>query len=133
MQSHRVIVILAGHVIERTHFDYAGVVDQDINPVEAIDDFPNRGMNLIAIEQIAFNGKHLPAAGSEIGLGAREFFWVTREESNLAALIADVTRQHEPESTRPATDQSNFVANRVLRRATEKSGDPTANYKSPDS
>jgi hypothetical protein len=126
MQFHRAVIIIAGHMIERTDFDHAGVVDQDVNPVEMIDDFPDRSLNLIAIEQIAFDGENLSAARSDIGFGAREFFWITREESNLSALVANVSRQHETKSTRSATDQSNFIAQRVLRRAKDASGYPTA-------
>jgi hypothetical protein len=113
-------------VIERTDFDDAGVVDQDVNSVEIIDDFPNSGLNLIAIEQIAFDGENFSATSSEIGLCAREFFWITREEGNVSALVANVSRQHEPKSTRSATDQGNFITQRVLRRANDASGYPTA-------
>jgi hypothetical protein len=91
-------------VIKRTDFDDAGVVDQNINPVEMIDDFPDSGLNLIAIEQIAFDGENVSAARSEIRFRAREFFWITREESNLSALVPNVSRQHETKSTRSATD-----------------------------
>src|SRR5438874_7783558 len=100
MQSHRAVVILAGHVIERTDFDDAGVIDQDVNPVEMIDDFSDSGLNLVAIEQIAFDGENFSAAGSEIDFCAREFFWITRDESNVSALVANVSCQHETESTR---------------------------------
>jgi hypothetical protein len=113
-------------VIERTDFDHAGVVDQDVNPVEMIDDCPDSRLNLIAIEQIAFDGENFSAAPSEIGLGASEFFWIAREQSNLSALVANVSRQHEPESTRSATDQGNFIAQAVLRRANDASSYPTA-------
>jgi len=130
MQSHRAVVILAGHVIERTDFDDAGVVDQDVNPVEMIDDFPDSGLNLIAIEQIAFDRENFSAASSEIGVCARKFFWITREQSNVSALVANVSRQHEPKSTRSATDQGNFIAQRVLRRSDDASGYPTADKES---
>jgi hypothetical protein len=113
-------------MIERTDFDHAGVVDQDVNPVEMIDDFTDSNLNLIAIEQIAFDGENLSAARSKISFRAREFFWITREESNLSALVTNVSRQHETKSTRPATDQGNFVAQRVLRRAKNARGYPTA-------
>jgi hypothetical protein len=126
MQFHSAVVIFAGHVIERTDFDDAGVVDQDVNPVEMIDDFPDSGLNLITIEQIAFDRENFSAASSDIRFCAREFFWITREESNLSALVANVSCQDEPESTRSATDQGNFIAQRVLRRANDASGYPTA-------
>jgi len=113
-------------VIERTDFDDAGVVDQNVNPVEMIDDSPDSSLNLIAIEQIAFDGENFSAARSEIGFRARKFFWITREETNLSALVANVSRQHETKSTRSATDQGNFIAQRVFRRADEASGYPTA-------
>jgi len=85
-------------MIERTDFDYAGVVDQDVNPAEMIDDSPDSSLNLIAIEQIAFYGENFSIARDEIGLRACEFLWITRKQSNVPALIANVSRQHEPES-----------------------------------
>jgi hypothetical protein len=91
-----------------------------------IDHFPNSCLNLVAIEQIAFDGENSSAARSEIGFCSREFIWITREENNLSALVADVSRQHETKSTRSATDKGNFIAQRVLRRANDASGYPTA-------
>jgi hypothetical protein len=85
-------------VIERTDFDHTGVVDQDVNPVEVIDDFPDGSLNLIVIEQIAFYGENFSVARGEIGFRAREFLWLTRKQSDVPALIANVSRQHEPES-----------------------------------
>jgi hypothetical protein len=113
-------------VIERTDFDHAGVVDQDVNPVEMIDDFPDSGLNLTSIEQIAFDSENFSAARSEISFRAGEFFWITREKSNTSALVANVSRQHEPQSTRSATDQDNFIAQRVLHRANDASSYPSA-------
>jgi hypothetical protein len=113
-------------VIERTDFDDAGVVDQNVNSVEMIDDFPNGDLNLIAIEQIAFDRENFSAATSEIGFCARKFLWIARDESNVSALVANVSRQHEPKSARSAADQHNFIAQRVLRRANDASGYPPA-------
>jgi hypothetical protein len=112
-------------MIERTDFDDASVVDQDVNPVEMIDDFPDSNLNLIAIEQIAFNGENLSAARSDIGFGAREFLRIAREERNLSALITNVSRQDETKSTRSATDQGNFIPQCVSRRAKGARGYPT--------
>jgi len=130
MQFHRAIEIFASHVIERTNFDNARVVDQDVNPIEMIDDFPDRGVNLIAIEQIAFKCENFSAADSEIGFCAREFFWITREESNVSALVANVSRQNETKSTRSAADQRDLITQRVSDRANHASGYPTAKQKS---
>jgi hypothetical protein len=130
MQSHRAVVIFAAHVIERTDFDDASVVDQNVDPVEMFDGFPDCSLNLIAIEQIALDSENLSATRSEIGFRAREFFWITCEQSNLSAFVANVSRQHEAESTRSATDQGNFIAQRVSSRANDASGYPTADQKS---
>jgi hypothetical protein len=92
MQSHRAVIIFAAHVIERTNFDNAGVVDQDVNPVEMIDDSTDSSLNLFAIEQIAFDGEDSSAAPSEIGFRARKFFWITGEERNFSALVANMSR-----------------------------------------
>jgi hypothetical protein len=91
-----------------------------------IDNLPDRGLNLIAIEQIAFDGENSSAARCEIGFCASEFFWIAREESNLSAFLANVSRQHEAKSTRSASDDGNFIAQRVLRGANHASGYPTA-------
>jgi hypothetical protein len=87
-----------------------------------IDHSPNSGLNLIAIKQIAFDRENFSAATSEIGFCTRKFFWITRDESNVSALVANVSRQHEAKSARSATDQGNFIAQRVLRRANDTSG-----------
>jgi hypothetical protein len=92
MQSHRAFVIIADHVIERTDFDDAGVVDQNVNPAEMIDDPPDSSLNLIAIEQVAFDGENFSAACSEIGFRAGKFFWITGEERNFSALVANMSR-----------------------------------------
>jgi len=91
-------------MIERTDFNDTGIVDQDVNPVEMIDDSPNSGVNLIPIEKIALDGENFSAARSEIGFRAREFLWITGEQSNLSALFTNVPRQDETESTRSAAD-----------------------------
>jgi hypothetical protein len=113
-------------VIERTDFDHTGVVDQDVDPVEMIDDFPNSRLDLIAIEQVAFDSENFPTARSEINFRTREFFRVAREDSNTSTLIANVSRQYKAKSARSATDQGSFIAQRVLRRANDASGYPTA-------
>jgi len=82
-------------VIERTDFDNPRVIDQDVNPVETIDDFPHCRLNLIPIEQIAFDGENVSVARSEIGFRTGEFFGITRDESNTSTLIANLSRQHE--------------------------------------
>ena len=107
MQSHRAVVIFAGHVIERTDFDDSGVVDQNVNPVEMIDDFPDSDSNLIAIvSRSRFDGENFSAARSEIGFRARESSSGSRaRRATFPPWLANVSRQHEPESTRPATDQ----------------------------
>jgi hypothetical protein len=113
-------------VIKWTDFDDPGVVDQDVNPVEMIDDSPHRRANLIAIEQIAFDGENSSAASCEIGFCLREFFRIARQESNLSAFAANVSRQDETKSPRSASDNRNFIAQRVLRGANQASGYPTA-------
>jgi hypothetical protein len=125
MKSHRAFVIIASHVIQRTDFDDSSVVDQDIDPVEMIDDFPNGRLNLIAIEQIAFDCENISATGGEIGLSPGKLFRITREKGNLPSLVANMSRQHETKTARSATDEGDFVAQAVLRRANDTSGYPT--------
>jgi hypothetical protein len=79
-------------VIERTDFNNAGVVDQNVNPAEMIDDSTDSSLNLFAIEQVAFDGENFSAACSEIGFRAGKFFWITGEERNFSALVANMSR-----------------------------------------
>jgi hypothetical protein len=126
MQSHRAIEIFAGHVIERPDLDDAGVVDQDVDLAETIDGRPDGRVNLIAIEQIAFNRQNFGTAPSEIGFRARELFTIARNECDVPALLANVSRQHEPQPARSTTNQDDFVAQCVSRRANGATGDPRA-------
>jgi hypothetical protein len=113
-------------VIERTNLNDAGVINQDVDPAEPIDDFPDGGLNLITVEQIAFDSENFSTAPGEIGFRAHEFFAIAGNESDLSALLADVSRQHEAEPARSTTDQGNSIPQRVLNRPYEPSGYPTA-------
>jgi hypothetical protein len=126
MQFHRALVIVASHVIQRTDFDDASVVDQDVNSIEMIDDFPDCGLDLIAIEQITFDSKNISTARSEISFGTHEFFSIAGDESDLSALFADMSRQHEPKAARATGDEGDLVAQRILRRANHPHDYPTA-------
>jgi hypothetical protein len=67
-------------------------------------------VNLVAIEQITFDGENISAAGREIGFGAGKFFRITCEESNTSALVGNVPCQNQPESPRPSSNQCDLVA-----------------------
>jgi hypothetical protein len=97
-------------VIERTDFDDAGVVDQNVDLSESIDNCPDGGLNLCAIEQIAFDNQNFATAPNQIGSRTREFFTVARNESNAPAFRANVSSKHEPKPTRSATNENNLVA-----------------------
>src|SRR5690348_5207046 len=109
MQSHRTLIVFARHVVDWTHFNNAGVVNEDIYPTKPVDDSLNRRPYLIAIEQIAFYGKNFSTQRRELGPGAGEFFWIPRQESNTSAAATDMPSQHQPQSTRSATDHDDFI------------------------
>src|SRR5438270_13954884 len=113
MQSHGPVEILWRHMLKRAYFDNAGVVDQDIDFAKAIDDLSNSQLNLSGIEQIAFNREDFAAAGNKISLCTCQLIGIARNERNLAASRANMSREHEPESARPAGDEDNFVVQRV--------------------
>jgi hypothetical protein len=117
MQSHGALEIFASHVFERTDFHDAGVVDQEIDSAEPVDDLPHSSVDLIGIEQVAFDSHNFATAPGEIGFRARELFAIAGNESNTPALLTDVSRQHETETARSATDQGDFVAQRISRCA----------------
>src|SRR5206468_4637837 len=110
MQSHGAFEILARHVLKRTNFDNAGVVDQNVDLAEAIDDLTNSCLDLATIEQIALNGQDHAAALDEIGLCTRQFIRVARDERDAPALRANVSRKHESKSARSTRDKCNLAA-----------------------
>jgi len=62
----------------------ASVVDQDIDLAEAIDDLPNRRVNLLCIQQIALNRQNRAAAPGEVRFCAPEFLSIARNERDLS-------------------------------------------------
>jgi len=111
-------------MIKRTDLDYAGVVDQDVDFSESIDNRPDSGLNLSAIEQIAVDSQNFPTARGEIGFRAREFFMVACYESDTPASRTNVACQHETEPAGSATDENNFIAQLVSGRANGATGYP---------
>jgi len=128
MQPHGTFEITPRHVFQWTDFHDAGVVDQDVDLAKSIDNFLNRGLNLTGIEQISFNPESIrgATAPTEIDLCALQFFRVPRNDGNLTALRADMPGKHESESSRPAGDDGNLVAQRITRGANGASGYPSA-------
>src|SRR4029453_11310249 len=126
MQLHGVFEILPRHVLQRTNFDNAGVVDQNINLAKAIDDLTNRGFNLCGIEQVALNGQDHTAVCGEISLCTAQFIRIARDERNASSLRTNVSRQHKPESARTPCDDSHFAAECITRGANNASGYPSA-------
>ena len=100
MQSHGALEIFPLHMLERADFDDAGAVDQDIDLAEAIDDLTNRGLNLPCIKQIALNSESIrgAAAPGEVRFCAPEFLGIARNERDLSACRANLSREHEPKS-----------------------------------
>ena len=109
MQSHCALEILRRHMLNWTYFDNAGVVDQDVYLAKAIDDLPDSRLNFSGIQQIAFNREDFAAAGSKISLCTCQLIGIARNERNLAASPANMPREHESESARPAGDEDNFI------------------------
>src|SRR5713101_1364510 len=119
MQSHGALEILMRHMLKRTDFDNAGVVDQDVDLAKAIDDLPNSRLNLPGIQQVALHGQRRTAARSKIGLCARELIRVARNKCNVAVSRANLSRKHEPKSARPACDEHDLVVQGIARGSNE--------------
>jgi hypothetical protein len=100
MQSHGALEIFPRHVLERADLDNAGVVDQDIDLAEVIDDLPNSRSNLLCIKQVALNPESIrgAAAPGKVRFCAPEFLSISRYERNLSICRADLSREHESKS-----------------------------------
>jgi hypothetical protein len=130
MQSHRALKILRRQMLKGTDVDGACVVDQDVDLAKAIDDLPNSRSNLSVIEQIALNRQDCATARRKIGLCTGEFFRIPGNESNAATSRANMSRQHESESTRSTGDEDNFFAQGIAGSANDASDYPQNQYKS---
>jgi hypothetical protein len=106
-------------MLERADFDNASVVDQDIYLAKAIEDLPDSRLNLFGIEKIAFNRENFATARNKISLCTCQLIGIARNESNVAAARANMSREHESESARPAGDKDNFVVQRIACGANE--------------
>src|SRR6266480_1293770 len=124
MHSHGALKIVPAHMLKRTYFDDARVVDQDVDFAKAIDNLPNSRLNLSRIEQIAFNGQDYAAARSEIDLCTREFIRVARDERNVAALRTNLPRKHESKSARAARNKRDLILQGVARRSSDAQNQP---------
>src|ERR1044072_4226447 len=109
MKAHGLLEILRSHILNGTYFDNAAVIDQDTNLPKAIDDFSNSRLNLVSIEQVAFDHEDFAPARNKISLCAHQFVRIARNDCNIAAVGANMAREHQSESTRPTGDQDNFV------------------------
>jgi hypothetical protein len=124
MQLHRALKIFAAHVLKWTNFHDAGVIDQDVDPAEAINGSPDGRVNLSTIEQIAFDRENFTTASAEIGFCTHEFLTVARNQSHIAASLANMSCEHESESARTTGDEDNFVTQSVTSRAKDSSSNP---------
>jgi hypothetical protein len=112
MELHGAFKIFALHVLERTDFDDAGVVDQDVDRAEMADDVPDGCLDLLAVEQIAGNDRNIAASVDELVMRALKFIKITGEQGNAPAFRADLPRQHQSEAARSAGDQANLASER---------------------
>jgi hypothetical protein len=95
---HGALEIFSRHMLERADLDDAGAVDQDIDLAEAIDDLPNRRVNLLCIKQVALHGQNRSAARGEVSFRAPEFLSLARNKRDLSACCANLSRKHKPKS-----------------------------------
>ena len=116
MHSHRSLEILSRHVLERADFDDASVVDQDVDFAETVDRLADGQLNLLGIEQVALNGKHPAATSRQITLCADQFVIIPRQQRHFAACRTNLSRQHQTESTRSASDERDLVAQGETQR-----------------
>src|SRR5919108_3747816 len=106
-------------MLKRPNLDDAGIVDQDVDLAESVDDAPHSRPNLLSIEQIAFNRQHDSVVRGQIGFGTGEFLRVARNEGDVAASRANVPRQNESKPARSTGDEDNFFTYGVARRSNE--------------
>src|SRR5262249_33764380 len=109
VETQRLVEIFELHVSERTNLDGAGVIDQDVDPAEALQCLLNGGLNLSRLEQVARKGQYVGSEAVELGFGTCKLFGVAGDERHFPTAGANLARNFQPEPARAAGDERNFV------------------------
>jgi len=122
MQLHRTLKVCALHVLERAHFDDPGIIDQDIDAAEMPKGRSHRFLDLLTIEQIARDRRHIAAVPLELVRCATEFIHIARKQCHATALPADLPRQDESQTARSSRDEADFAGKGepLLKRAANR-------------
>lgn len=110
MEREVLFEIFALHMIERAGFHDTSVVDQNVDPAETLDRLFDGGFDLGTIEQVALDVEYFTASKIETGFRAGEFVRIAREQRNLPATFADLSRNDQTEPARTAGDKGDFAS-----------------------
>ena len=100
MQLHRALEIFALHVLEQPDFDDPGVIDQNIERAEVVDDIADCLFDLRAIEQVTWDDRNIAAGFDEFIVRALQFSFVAREQDDARPVRAKLARQDQAQAPR---------------------------------
>ena len=109
MQAHGAIEIFELQVLDRTDFNYAGIVYQDVDLAKALKRFLDSGLDLRGLEQVALNRQDFSSEAIQVFFRARELFGIPRDESDFSSARANLARDFQAEPARAARNESEFV------------------------
>ena len=110
MQAHGAIEILELHVLDRTDFDNARVVYQNVDLAKALKCLLDSGLDLRRLKQITLNRENFCREAVQLRFRDREFFGIARNQSNFPSARANLARDFQAEPAGTAGNESDFVA-----------------------
>ena len=87
----------------------AGVVDQDVDVAEVVEDLPNRGFDLVVVRDITARRHRLDALGLELLDGVGQTLFTSRGDGDRGARFAKTCRDLQPQPAAPAGDQGDLA------------------------
>ena len=104
MNSHVTIEVFELHVLDRSDFNNARVVDQNVYPAEMLQSLLNGGLNLRRFHQVALDGQNCGVKALQVLFGTGKFFRTPRQEGDLGAAAAKLAGDLQPQTARAAGD-----------------------------
>jgi hypothetical protein len=101
VHRHRLFEIGGRHVLDRSHLDDAGVVDEDVDRSESRGRLVNQPLRVAALAYIAPDDVQVASGGAvlrQIFLGALQLLLIARGNGEPRALAGQLPGQHESEA-----------------------------------
>jgi hypothetical protein len=99
---HGLLKVAVGHMLERTHLNNAGVIDQHVNPPEMLQHDVDRGSHVRGFGDVAHDRQNFSFARIQRHRRPLKFVFAPGKNRDARAFRAKPAGQQQPESARAA-------------------------------